>query len=77
MDNFFNEARDMFITKGWSNFKEELKVGIAACTLDSCSTTEEFWQMRGRLQALRQLVGYENAVKAAEAQQESDNAEVN
>lgn len=73
-DNYFDNARTMFLTEGWQTFTKELDEAITACTLDSCNTTEEFWQMRGRLLTLRQLAGYENLILAAEAQQEADDA---
>ena len=74
MDKYFENARGMFLTEGWKTFQDELDEAINACTLDSCNTTEEFWQMRGRLVTLRQLAGYENALLVAEAQQEADHA---
>ena len=67
---FFDDARTMFMTEGWADFQKEIDEAINACTLDACNTTEEFWQMRGRLQALRQMAGYENAILAAEASHE-------
>ena len=63
---YFDDARTMFLTAGWATFQEELEEAISVLTLESCSTTEEFWQARGRLIALRQFAGYENAVLAAE-----------
>ena len=73
-DKYFDDARAMFMTDGWKTFQEELDEAISICTLDSCNTTEEFWQMRGRLLTLRQLAGYENAMLAAEQQQDQDDA---
>lgn len=73
-DRYFENARTMFLTEGWTTFKTELDEAITACTVDSCNTTEEFWQMRGRLLTLRQLAGYENLILAAEDQRERDNA---
>jgi len=73
-DRYFDDARQMFMLDGWKTFQEELDEAITTCTLDSCNTTEEFWQMRGRLLTLRQLAGYENAMLVAEAQQEDDDA---
>ena len=70
LSKYFDDARTMFMTDGWSDFQKELDEAITACTLDACNTTEEFWQMRGRLQALRQMAGYENAIIAAEASHE-------
>ena len=60
------------MTKGWKTFVAELDEAIALCTLDSANTTEEMWQMRGRLLTLRQIAGYESAMLAAEAQGEAD-----
>ena len=70
LSKYFDDARTMFMTDGWTDFQKELDEAITACTLDACNTTEEFWQMRGRLQALRQMAGYENAIIAAEASHE-------
>ena len=72
---YFEDARAMFLTTGWQTFMGELDEAIAAMTLDSASTSDEFFQARGRLATLRQLRGYENAVFAAEAQMEQDNEE--
>lgn len=70
-NDYFDNARTMFMTDGWATFQEEIDEAIKGCTLDSCSTSEEFWQARGRLFALRQLAGYESAVLAAEASQDA------
>ena len=67
---FFDDARSMFMLDGWKDFQNEIDEAINVCTLDACNTTEEFWQMRGRLQALRQMAGYENAILAAESSHE-------
>ncbi len=74
MDNYFDNARTMFLTEGWQVFQAELDEAINACTLDACHTSEQFWEMRGRLATLRQLAGYENSVLAAEQMQEEDDA---
>ena len=71
-DRYFDDAREMFMTEGWKTFQTELDEAISLCTLDSATTTEELWQMRGRLLTLRQLAGYENAMLAAEAQVDED-----
>ena len=73
-DKYFENARAMFLTDGWKTFQQELDEAISVCTLDSCNTADEFWQMRGRLLTLRQLAGYENLILAAESQQENDDA---
>jgi hypothetical protein len=71
---FFDDARTMFLTDGWKEFVEGLDEAIAGCTLDACQTSEQFWEMRGRLTTLRQVAGYENSVLSAEQLQEDDNA---
>ena len=63
---YFEEARDLFLQPGWTAFQEEIEEAIEILTLENCNTVEEFWQARGRLSALRQFAGYENAVLAAE-----------
>jgi len=73
-DKYFDDARTMFLTDGWKTFLAELDEAISACTLESCNTTDEFWQMKGRILTLRQLAGYENLVLAAESQRENDDA---
>ena len=72
--DYFDNARAMFLTDGWKAFVEELDEAISACTLDACQSSEQFWEMRGRLATLRQVAGYENGVLAAEAMQEEDDA---
>ncbi len=74
IDQYFDNARQMFMTDGWKTFQEELDEAITTCTLDSCNTSEQFWEMRGRLTTLRQLAGYENAILAAEQMQDEDDA---
>ncbi len=74
-DKYFDDARGMFMTDGWQTFIAEVEQAIAAITVDSLSSSEEFHQARGRLSALRQIRGYENAMMAAEAMQEADDAE--
>ena len=67
-DTYFDAARTMFMTEGWRTFQEELDEAINTSTLEACNSTEEFWEMRGRVKVLRQLAGYENALLAAEEQ---------
>jgi hypothetical protein len=71
-DKYFEDARTMFLTEGWTTFQAELDEAIAACTLEGCNTTEEFWQMKGRILTLRQIAGYQNLIHAAEEQGDAD-----
>jgi hypothetical protein len=72
---YFEDARAMFITEGWKTFVAEIDEAISVMTLDSVNGSDEFFQAKGRLVTLRQIAGYENAMLAAEAQQEADNEE--
>jgi hypothetical protein len=67
---FFEDARDLFLTTGWANFKAELEVAINQIHVANCEDEKEFWKAKGRFEILSQLVGYENAVAAAEASNE-------
>jgi len=67
---FFEDARDLFLTTGWANFKAELEVAINQIHVANCEDEKEFWKAKGRFEILSQLIGYENAVAAAEASNE-------
>ena len=67
---FFEDARDLFLTTGWANFKAELEVAINQIHVANCEDEKAFWMAKGRFEILSQLVGYENAVAAAEASNE-------
>ena len=72
---YFEDARTMFMSDGWKAFQEEVNEAVESLTLDSAGTSDEFFTVKGRLSALRQIAGYENALLAAELQQEADDAE--
>ena len=67
---FFEDARDLFLTTGWANFKAELEVAINQIHVANCEDEKAFWMAKGRFEILSQLLGYENAVTAAEASNE-------
>jgi hypothetical protein len=58
---FFEDARDLFLTTGWANFKAELEVAINQIHVANCEDEKAFW-----------MVGYENAVLAAEESHEEE-----
>lgn len=68
----FDNARGMFMTEGWKEFIDEVEGLIETLTLDSASTSDEFFHCKGRLEALRAIAGYENAVLASEAQYDDE-----
>ena len=71
-DNFYENAREMFMTAGWKDFIQEVAGLEEACSLDACNTSDEFWFNKGKLAAVRVILGYENVLLASEAQQEED-----
>ena len=64
--SYFAEARDLFLTSGWDEYVKELVLHMDSITLDGCTTAEEFWKAKGRLEGLRIAYSYEDQVKAAE-----------
>jgi len=69
---FFDDARTMFMSDGWSNFVAELELWADGITFDSCTSSDQFWESKGALKALRRVLAYEDMVKQAE--QEADDA---
>ena len=68
----FENARGMFMTEGWKDFIEEVDGLIETLTLDAAATSDVFFHCKGRLEALRAIAGYENAVLASEAQYDDE-----
>lgn len=64
----------MFLTDGWKAFQEELQVALQSINVGAIEGSNEFWKAKGRWETLSQILGWENAVKAAEEQAEEDNA---
>lgn len=71
-EKFFENARELFLTAGWREFIEAIDEQLSGITLAGCNSAEEFWQAKGRHDALQMIAGYENACMAAEAQAEED-----
>ena len=46
---YFEECRNLFMTKGWELYMEEVKLGMDAITIAGLSTSEEFWKAKGKL----------------------------
>ena len=63
---YFDEARSLFMMSGWEEYMKELVLHMDSTTLDGCSSAEEFWRAKGKLEGLRIAYSYEDQVKAAE-----------
>ena len=64
------QAREMFMTSGWSAFIEQIEDQAELCNLDACSTLEDLWFNKGRLAVLRMLMGYEDYIKRVGEEEE-------
>jgi hypothetical protein len=69
-DNYYEDARGMFMTDGWKDFMAEVRGLESVCNLDACNSSDEFWFNKGKLAAVRVILGYEDMVLAAESQQD-------
>ena len=64
------QAREMFMTSGWSAFIEQIEDQAELCNLDACSTLEDLWFNKGRRAVLRMLMGYEDYIKRVGEEEE-------
>ena len=71
---FFEDCRTMFMSDGWKAFQDELEIALRSINVGAIADSNEFWKAKGRWETLSQVLGWENAVKAAEEQAEEDNA---
>lgn len=69
---YFEDARDMFVTNGWMTFIREVEAAIEQARIENLKDEKEFWQTKGELAALHKVAGYQQALLAAEAQAEQD-----
>ena len=73
MDNKFAEnARSMFITDGWKTFVSDIEANILGMRIENIEDEKAFWIAKGQLAVLHQILGYENMVYHAEAEDEQD-----
>lgn len=75
-EKFFEDARTLFLTEGWKDFIKEVENMFNSVTLESCSSSDDFWQSKGARNALSHILAYETMVVNAEASaEEEDHAE--
>ena len=63
---FIQNAKEMFLTDGWKQFVSDIQVATGQITIDTVSDNVQLQQAKGRLQILRQILAYEESVKAEE-----------
>ena len=67
-EKYFDDARELFMCSGWKTFIAEIQEAIDTCRVENIADEKAFRQIKGELEALRRIVGYENLVYAMEAQ---------
>jgi hypothetical protein len=75
----FDNLREMFNTKGWKDFQEDLKEGLRVAVEsapESCLTAETWHFQRGSIAQLKSVLGYQNYIEAVEQQMEEEDASV-
>ena len=61
-----DEARDLFMTKGWQAFAAAIDEQIMDCSLDMCKDADDLWFQKGRLATLRSIAMYQDMCFQAE-----------
>lgn len=75
-EKWYDEARELFNSAGWSNFITDIKTNIENIRVENIEDEKGFWIAKGQLNTLHSIAGYESMVRAAEEQAEADaNAE--
>lgn len=73
----FNTYSDMFATDGWKLFiksVEELEDGLTKSAVNAAPANDQWQYLRGQLNQLRSIIGYENYIHVAyENQEQEDN----
>ena len=71
-DKFFENARGMFMTQGWKDFIAEVQEAVDSCRIENINDEKAFRQMKGEMEALHRILGYENYITHLEAQEAED-----
>ena len=72
MDEFFENARGMFMTQGWKDFIAEVQEAVDGCRIENISDEIAFRQTKGEMEALNRILGYENYILHLERQEAED-----
>lgn len=63
-----DEARELFMNKGWQSFCSQIQEQIEECSLDMCKDADDLWFQKGRLATLRSIAMYQDMCFQAEQQ---------
>lgn len=73
-EKVFDDAREMFNTDGWKTLMEDLQASFDNITVEAIDDEKGFWIAKGQVSILRSLLGYENMMRASEADAEDTDA---
>ena len=65
---FYEELNDMFQTPGWANLKSVIEDNLTAIEkhgVDQAGTAEALYQLKGRLEIIRFILGYQGLTEKA------------
>jgi len=72
LKQYYDDARDLFLTPGWQNFMAEVANNINGLRIENVEDEKAFWIAKGQLSVLHQIAGYENFLQHSEEQEEED-----
>lgn len=70
-EKYFDDARELFMCEGWKTFIAEIQAAVDNCRIENIQDEKAFRQVKGELDALHRILGYENLTKHLEDQHES------
>lgn len=71
-EKWFDDARTMFGTEGWSNFIKDINEHIQNIRVERIEDEKGFWIAKGQLNILHSIAGYENMIRASEEQTDAE-----
>jgi preprotein translocase subunit SecG len=63
---WFSDQREMFLSDGWQEFLKEIETILSTLDVDSCNSSEEFWQAKGQRSVLKRVLAWQTTVEWAE-----------
>ena len=60
---YYESLIDTFATPGWNAVMDDMQDAADKLTLDNCKTAEEFWMAKGKAEAYRLMLNYEEQTR--------------
>lgn len=71
-EKWFDAAREMFASEGWTNFIKDINENIKNVRVENIEDEKGFWIAKGQLNVLHSIAGYESMLRNTEEQAEAD-----